>query len=453
MNPTADPYDELAAMFLTSEQSASGSGTMARDVVELLAVGHLPVRASLWLSPYADAVARRCGPSALVRLDGDETSVQVYRGEEDFPPASISRDARSTINQLGGRIATWIVMTSVRTPISDLLAEEPDRITILSSADQAAIVNAYRLVKDLAESAEHDGRRLPPISLAVIGAESEAAEGVARRIDRTTREHLGVPVELGLCLPRMDAGIRTSSTRTFDAERPAVPELLRWIREARRSDGEAATAPTAAASLPAEGAAHEPTIEIDHDAVRRFERESASAAEWAADPAEHPARTAPLPESLPGVGSARTIKFAPKAAGSFESKQPARSREPQKEGRPVPLADYVPGLRPIRPRCPGHERIELAVDDRGRIHLLGRDDALREMTIVETWAITHRELLAMACPDESLDPRGETVRHLFTDDAVRVSDLHGANLRLHLLAPVLVEGREGWFAAPLNSVG
>jgi hypothetical protein len=113
----------------------------------------------------------------------------------------------------------------------------------------------------------------------------------------------------------------------------------------------------------------------------------------------------------------------------------------------------VPGLRSIRPRCPGHERIELALDDHGWIHLLGRDDALREMKIVETWAEAHRELLAMACPGETIDPRARTVCHLFTDDAVRVSDLYGANVRLHLLAPVVVDGREGWFAAPLNSVG
>jgi hypothetical protein len=198
----------------------------------------------------------------------------------------------------------------------------------------------------------------------------------------------------------------------------------------------------------------EPTIEIDRDAVRRsFERESASAAEWAADLDEHRSLHAPLPESLPGARSTRMIKFAPKAASSFETKQATRPREPQKEGRPVPLADHVPGLRAIRPRCPGHERIELAVDEHGRIHLLGRDDGLREMTIVERWAKAHRELLAMACPDESFDPRGETICHLFTDDAVRVSDLHGAGLRLHLLAPVVVEGREGWFAAPLNSAG
>jgi hypothetical protein len=162
--------------------------------------------------------------------------------------------------------------------------------------------------------------------------------------------------------------------------------------------------------------------------------------------------TPPIEVDLrPDPGGKRTIKLAPRAAAEVEPKDPVPPAEPDDEGRPMPLAAHVEGLEPIVPRCPGHERIELAVDEQGRIHLLGREQTLREMAVVTAWARTHRELLAMACPDHHFDPAGEIVGHLFTDEPVRLADLQGSDLRLHVLAPVEVEGRRGWYAAPLNA--
>ncbi len=40
--------------------------------------------------------------------------------------------------------------------------------------------------------------------------------------------------------------------------------------------------------------------------------------------------------------------------------------------------------------------------------------------------------------------------HLFSDQPARLADLHGTGLQLHVLAPVTVEGRQGWYTAPLN---
>ena len=111
----------------------------------------------------------------------------------------------------------------------------------------------------------------------------------------------------------------------------------------------------------------------------------------------------------------------------------------------------VTSLIPVAPRCPGHEHIELALDQRGRMHLLAREEALRELPYVERWARAHRELLAMALPDYHLDPTGVTVCHVFTDTPTNVADLHGSDLHLHLLTPVEIDGHRGWYAAPLNT--
>ena len=50
MPRTADPFDELAALFLTDPDRPAGDRAQ-RATVELLIVGHLPVRGSLWLVP------------------------------------------------------------------------------------------------------------------------------------------------------------------------------------------------------------------------------------------------------------------------------------------------------------------------------------------------------------------------------------------------------------------
>ncbi len=115
----------------------------------------------------------------------------------------------------------------------------------------------------------------------------------------------------------------------------------------------------------------------------------------------------------------------------------------------LPSSSSESALVPIPPRCPGHERVELALDRRGSLHLLGYEDTLREMPVVETWARAHRELLAMACPGHAIDPAGKIVRHLFTDVPMKVADLYGSDFRLHVLAPVRVGDAQGWYAARL----
>ena len=93
------------------------------------------------------------------------------------------------------------------------------------------------------------------------------------------------------------------------------------------------------------------------------------------------------------------------------------------------------------------------MDGRGRLHLLTKEESLRELLIVEPWAKAHRELLALACAEHLIDPRARIVRHVFTAEPATVADLHQADLRLHVLAPVKVKGETAWYSAPLNTVG
>ena len=163
MTRSADPYDELAAMFLTTDERGAHADTEGGPTdagaspppptTEVLVIGHLPVRASLWLAPYADAVARDAGVTALVRLDGDEPMIQLLTGRGTAPPTPTnSRNLREAILQLGPTVARWIIRPSSRASMADVAEAGADAVTILSSADQVAIVNAYQIVKDMVDS-------------------------------------------------------------------------------------------------------------------------------------------------------------------------------------------------------------------------------------------------------------------------------------------------------------
>jgi hypothetical protein len=466
MTRTMDPFDELASMFLTEDDAAGAKPPPTdRELCELLVVGHLPVRASLWLTPYADAVARSRGPTALVRLDADDPVVQILRGPRETVGAT-SRNLREMILNLGSTVQAWIIHPALRVQAHELLNAAVDRITILSSADQAARTAAYSVIKDLRETAAQIDRDVPPLALAVIGAEQDAARDFAKRLGETTREYLDLDVALSMSLPRMDAAIRSSDLRSFPAQAtPSLADVTAWVGEARTHERRMAAVPGSVDSTEPD---EEPTVaeqidreigvvEVDQDAVRRAMSPAAGSTSPLPESAPADARVsasipvgAPLPEALEDVTTRKTVKLDPKPVIEIEPKVPADIREPDDEGKPVPLARHVPGLTPLTPRPPGHERIELAVDVSGRLHLLGREEVMREFPIVESWAKAHRELLAMACPEQNIAPGGEVIHHVFTDRPVSLADLQGSTIRLHVLAPVDVAGNRGWYSAALN---
>ena len=82
--------------------------------------------------------------------------------------------------------------------------------------------------------------------------------------------------------------------------------------------------------------------------------------------------------------------------------------------------------------------------------MLAHEADARALPVVQAWARTHRELIAMAYPHETFAPAALPVCHVFAADPLRVADLHASGLHLHVLAPVDVDGRRGWYASPLN---
>jgi hypothetical protein len=389
-----DPIDELAALFLTEPDDPPAAHSSA---CELLIVGSLPVRASVWLAPYADAVAREAGPVALLRLDGEAPTVQVIRGEGPARPAS--RSLSGAVADLAPAVGAWIVRPAAGTAAADLLDAGADRIVVLSSVNESAIVRAYQEIKSLWTVAEARRAALPPLGLAVLGSDRHGAELFHRRLSHAASTALGVELSLAACVQRIDATMRTGDVLAFPGEDlPDAATVLGWIRASRGR------------------------------AVR---------------PREAVAAAAPRLPASPGM------KLEPKPAAAVEPRARETAGASARDA-PARLAPHVEGLAALDVRCPGHDRLEIAADGRGRLHVLALETDLRALHVVAAWARAHRDLIARACPEHALDASGGVVLHVFTDRPASVADLHGSGLVLHALAPVTVEGRRGWYHAPLN---
>jgi hypothetical protein len=502
MKQRNDPYDELAELFLTDAPPDERTGATATAEPEtritLCVVGHLPVRAGLWLSPYAAAVARGYGATALVRLDDDAASIELFGASENLASRlraasdtdrlsdAISALARGTRDQSDDAVRHWILRpASTLTDADDTAAwfsgsdtaASVDDVHIVTGVDDAAVVAAYQSIKRVAEAASDTGRRPPSIGLAVVGTTTDAARQMVERLNRTARSFLGVEATLAVCLHQIGHEGASSGRVTFDRAAPPSPrQLLEWIAIARDTAVDTHLhqhtddRPDEPPDIPPE-----PSVV---DSPRRFEpgasgdSSDAYASPRAMRDTDHPEESGDreVVTTRATVNFAKSFKLRPKpaartAAATLERKHPQRVREPDHAGRPVPLADHIEGVTDLPVRCPGHEHVEIGVDANGHMHLMTWEPSLRDLHVVSRWVQRHRELITLACREHQFAADHAPVLHVLTESPQSVADLHGSSLHLHVVAPVRVKsvhaasddswtdddasGR-GWYVAQLN---
>lgn len=401
MTPSAEQYAQLAAMFTTGTESTSSAS------IELLLPAHLPVQGGLWLVPYAGREAQS-GTSVLVRMHEDSVDVALIGSgvDVDITPCTSIEEVIKLIDE---PIANWIVQPPSDADSTSLLHCDADYVTLLSGADQAAVVGAYRLLKGLI-SANGKSEEFPPIRLVIVGAEERASSDAASRIVQTAHHQLGVNIEVGHPLPAMGSTSNVISQVNF----PRSSNVVDFVGRLRIDTEEV----SATNELP-----------VTH----RFNK----------DETQHQATQ--LPE----------VSFVGKAAESVEPVMQEDSQDQDRVGQEassseVSYASRIDGLISIAPRCPDYEHIELAVDSTGSLHVLASVENFREASIVGAWSTRHRELLQMACSGIQINKTDVPVQHLFTSIAASVADLQGSGVRLHLLTEVEVEGKMGVFCTPLN---
>ena len=392
-----------------------------RPLVELVILGHLPVRASLWVRQYACLSARKRNETvALVRAAGGSVAIDVITGRESAQVETV--DDVETGMTIARHAAARVVLRVDETVEPELLERGGlDEVTILTGADEAAVVASYRLIKTLAASLDDrlDPDAGPRLRVAVMGNPGAEIESARQKIAKACKAFLDRPIEILDASGRIDATGTVTVCRcdAADAAETALDLLL----------GANASAVTPAPG-PAAGLRLTETAPAEPAPARALHEE-------------------PEIVVLARDGGAEASKTAAAAAPAV-----TRLREP--------LACLVEGLEPIEARCPNAPGVELACDARGGLHALvtddrGAGDAVAALLTASAWARANLALLiraeaGVAIP--SSDPRetdGARL-HLLSRRPSAARAVLDTEVLVYALASVVIDGEEIMVATPLN---
>ena len=499
----ADPFDELASMFMSPDDNATRESPWDQDdsgqdpgaeeqtPVEVIVLGHLPMRAGLWIDPCAGAIARETGPTAFLRVDHDEPELSLWSLRSGTTPDFTGIDDLHDAVRLAGESTNrWILRVhSAVAPIA-IMRIRPKRLTILTGADQMAVVEAYAMLKACAECVRKASLPVPQFGCVFAGVSEPVADSARTRLCLTAKRKLDLDLDVRCVVPRLGAD-RADVRKTFGQHAmPGLNELAELLRTTNDGSPGAPTTPPPAAVTPLH-VRHDDTVGAPEVEVLTNTRTAPTASNVPTEttatdeaPGRQPMRLVGAPVRLPRVPATPSssteygvsvMADRPTTDADIRHDRDATTQTSSRTAvhatnssatRPVmngtngtadapldvvsELAAHLPGLAPIAHRCPMHPAIELACDDVGRLHLVARDRDVRELTPAMTWARQHASLLAAAARPARIDPAAAPVGHVVTADPRGVRDLQQSDVRLHLLAPVEVEGHQGWFCTPLN---
>ncbi len=425
--------------------------------IESLIVGHLPVLGSAWVMQYAKHRAQTAAkPVVLLRVSGADVSVDIA-----FPPASLPPNmgpmpsVADAIRHLKSISDQWIVRIDEAAEGMDAAElmrclHASDCASVLTGADEAAVVACYRVIKTLGT----DG---PPLHVVVMGSSTDAAGDAAKKLSKAAEKFLGKSVSSEACSAKITPG----SAANIYRGRPNLSHdrLIELVRESA-----ATQIPPASRVLPdasPHAASTAAFMDDDEPIVSEARGQSPESKETGTF-------AAPVPDAFPPAAVTPTtfVQTQTPVASSAPAAvaQPAAPLATPVESRanaPAPgsLARHLPSLEPLEARCPYAPEVELAVDPSGRLHLIARSHAdatdpnaaFSKLAVARSWAQAHAALLERAF--RQAKPLAFTPeQHLLTDAPKRVRPLLDTDVRLHLLTapPGTAETSPGWVCVELN---
>ena len=411
-----ETFDDLADLFLGDEPvpTPRAAGDSSVHVTSLI-VGHLPVIAAPWISQHARDTARTiAAPVAVLSRSGDRTTLDLYNA----PALTEQHTIEGAIDQaVAARVRRWLIRTDAVSELSAYDLDRVDSVTMLTGADDAAVVSAYRAIKGLvADTSELDERPMV-LNLAVMGSERTKARSAAEKIRKAARSFL----QTGLADVTMSEKIAAggSSVRTFDGQTSLdLADILVRIPRQLLS----APMPQAEPTGPLRLAGHETAHEAIHEAIE-------------AKPA-----TAPTPQPTPHQTEPSHQDVSASRLGPIEHNNGSNHAS-------------MLGLSHIEARCPYADDIELAVDHEGRAHLIalaeGQDMArpLESLQIASDWIGAHLTLLSSATGGKvKANPPLAASRHLIVDHAASARRILDSNIKVYVKA----QGQHETLCVPLN---
>lgn len=416
--PAPHRFDGSAARAARPADEPQPGRDTERAIVELVILGHLPVRASLWVRQYACLSARKRNETvSLVRSAGGSVSIDVIADHQpvQVEPVGSLEDAVTIATHAAPRV----ILRVDETAEPELLDQDGiDEVTILTGADEAAVVASYRLIKTLMATLDDrlDPDAAPRVRVAVMGNPGPQNDAARQKIARACKAFLDRPVEI------LDASGRIDATGTVTVCRSDEPGAADEVLGRLLGDHAGRGFHPAAADR-ANEAAH---LRLAVDAVA----------------------PAPVPEVVIPIAERR----AEPVADSVIEAKPLRMREP--------LARLIEGLSPIEARCPLAPDVELACDRDGRLHAVSTDDrgageAVAALLAVSAWARANLPLLiraesGVAMPScDPADP-SEASLHLLARRPGLARGVLDTEVTVYALASVRAGGEEVMIATPLN---
>ncbi len=388
---------------------------LPRPRVEVIVLGHLPVRATLWARQYACGSAKEHDEIvALVRAASGSTAIDLITGREPERAMGCA-DIESAMESIHSRADRVIMRVDERIEPELLDRPEVDTITILTGADEAAVVASYRLVKTVDATLNdryEDQGDAPRVRIAVMGSPRDHAEDARFKLENAVASFLERPVEILIGSGRIDA---TGTTNIFrDTRSHHAGDII---------DGLVALA-------------HHAEIEAGEDD----------------EPPTIETRVLSASQVKPRTGATARGEASGEASGGATGVE----RDPDvRDG----LCALLDGVRPIETRCPKAQGVEMGMDDDGRLHLVACDadchTALERLYTAQSWAREHLGLLLRAEPGlrfPSPDPRDDSdaVMHLISHEPAAMRGIYDTPVRMYALARVRLGSVIAQVATPLN---
>jgi hypothetical protein len=439
--PSAN-YDALADLFLgdvaPSAQAAMSNPEDAEvpspsivhaPIVRGLVIGHLPVLASAWVRQYARHLAEESGkPCVLLRCRSDEAALEVLGSRVRAGSCETLREAMVTAHGVAG---SWVVRVDDASEHLLGVSAGIDTLTVLTGADEAAIVGTYRSLKAIVPQSG-SLEALPPVELVILGAPPDRAKACADRLLKTIETFLGRSVRVSAIIPKISATPNDNIVSLYAGPSEGVADALAMLCDELEA----------------------PVPEVTPD---REEDQAFTVPQPLREPEPVVSRLGSASSTVAG-----RIDHAPRepAPSVRSAPMPGHSSESAARSSACPrLATFVAGLRPLGGLCPLAEDVEIALDVQGALHLLVSADehasphaVLGRLSIVAGWAMQHRKLLSVLAERESasLDQSVSPIMHVFSTDARAVRPLPDPAARLHLLVPITIASDTHWHCTALN---
>jgi|GEM_PF-1107269 len=442
-------YDEESASFEAGD--SSDPVLMPNPTLEVVVLGHLPVRATLWARQYACSQAKDNDEVvALIRAASGSTAVDLITAGEEISARTFAHidDALASVSVVADRVILRVDSTS-----EPELLERPEveGVTILTGADEAAVVASYRLIKtlDATLGEQLDDEFAPSLRLAVMGAGTEQAQDACEKLRNAVDTFIQRPIEIVAGSARIDA----TGTKNIYRDSVAYPvsQIIDTLVAAAMKGDEPLTLHLVDDS---DYESDEMDMDFEHDVSQENHDQSN---------VEFQAAGLPMPEPKMQRIDQRDSQLE-ELEGAIDTEGESVGPELKSKSSDAPtrrdgLCALIEGLSPIEARCPKAPGVELAIDASGRLHLVvcdaDTDDVMNRLLATQTWARNNLGLLLRAepglrVPSTSRDVDTDATMHLISEDPRNIREIYDTTVRIYALARVRVGNIVAQVATAIN---